>query len=78
MTINKSQGQTFHRVKLGLPKPVFSHGLLYVAVSRVTSHDGLKFLLNNDDTCEDCYTKNIVYKEIFDTFAWVVILYLLL
>lgn len=30
MTINKSQEQTFEKVGLLLPQPVFSHGLLYV------------------------------------------------
>lgn len=31
MTINKSQGQTFDRLELFLPQPVFSHGQRYVA-----------------------------------------------
>src|SRR5437870_1048671 len=37
MTISKAQGQTIKFVVTFLPRPVFSHGQLYVAFSRVSS-----------------------------------------
>jgi ATP-dependent DNA helicase PIF1 len=62
MTINKSQGQTLNHVGLYLPQPVFSHGQLYVALSRITSNQCIKVLLNHDRPCQ---TRNVVYTEIF-------------
>ncbi|CAI0557858.1 unnamed protein product [Linum tenue] len=67
MTINKSQGQTLDRVGVFLPKPVFSHGQLYVAISRVRSAEGLKFLIQNEEHVPLGYTRNIVYSETFDS-----------
>jgi ATP-dependent exoDNAse (exonuclease V) alpha subunit len=49
MIINKSQGQTLTRVGLYLKKPVFTHGQLYVAISRATSRRRLRILIENDD-----------------------------
>ncbi|KAL3654943.1 hypothetical protein CASFOL_000729 [Castilleja foliolosa] len=65
MTINKSQGQSLANVGLYLKKPVFSHGQLYVAVSRVTNPTGLKILLCSDEDGETNSTVNVVYKEVF-------------
>jgi len=67
MTINKSQGQTLSRVGLYLPQPVFTHGQLYVAISRVKTKKGLKILILDEDGNVTNTTKNVVYKEIFET-----------
>lgn len=65
MTINKSQGQTLSNVGLYLPRPVFSHGQLYVAMSRVKSINGLKVLITDDYGEWSTSTKNVVYREVF-------------
>jgi hypothetical protein len=66
MTINKSQGQTLSRVGLYLKKPVFTHGQLYVVISRATSRSGLRILIENDDGSCGTQTRNVVYWEVLD------------
>ncbi|CAN1274858.1 ATP-dependent DNA helicase PIF1 [Linum perenne] len=66
MTINKSQGQTLQNVGLCLKKQVFTHGQLYVALSRVTTKDGLKIISCDDADDEKSCMKNIVFQEIFN------------
>ncbi|CAG8817010.1 36175_t:CDS:1, partial [Gigaspora margarita] len=63
ISINRSQGQTMNHVELYLPTPVFSHGQLYIACSRVTSRQNLQIYLGTPEIV-GC-TKNIVYSEIF-------------
>ncbi|XP_021975067.1 uncharacterized protein LOC110870171 [Helianthus annuus] len=65
MTINKSQGQSLSRVGLFLKNPVFTHGQLYVALSRVTRRDGLKIVILDSDGNLSDTTSNVVYKEVF-------------
>jgi hypothetical protein len=77
VTINKSQGQTFDRVGIYLPEPVFSHGQLYVAFSRATSREGIKVLCIDSTKQGNClklsinpldkvkvFTQNVVYSEV--------------
>lgn len=60
LTINKAQGQTFDKVGLYLPQPVFSHGQLYVAMSRARSFQNLKVYIEPKGK----KTANVVFKEI--------------
>ena len=68
MTINIAQGQTFQKVGLDLPKPVFAHGQLYVALSRATTEDGVRVKL--EETKEQgfrngiAFTKNVINPQI--------------
>ena len=64
MTINKSQGQTLSTVGIYLKKPVFTHGQLYVAVSRVTTKQGLKIYIEDDEAMPTNETRNVVYREV--------------
>ena len=65
MTINKSQGKSLSHVGVYLPIHVFCHGQLYVAISRVTTKDGLKILVCSEEDSNINLTKNIVYREGF-------------
>ncbi|KAH9173794.1 hypothetical protein AeNC1_017706 [Aphanomyces euteiches] len=66
MTIHKSQGQTLKHVGVYLPEPVFTHGQLYTAFSRVTSPDTLHVLLHNGRVpgYDGLWTPNVVHKEV--------------
>jgi ATP-dependent DNA helicase PIF1 len=63
ITINKSQGQTLNNVGVYLPSPVYSHGQLYVVISRVTSSANIKIF---NDQGPDGYMRNVVYKEVLE------------
>jgi hypothetical protein len=72
MSINKSQGQTFKKVGIYLPSPVFGHGQLYVAFSRTSKFQNIKVKIENSIEFEKqqyeknklAYTRNIVYNEL--------------
>lgn len=67
MTINKAQGQTFSRVGIFLPHPCFSHGQLYVAMSRVGDAAGVTILALPESGAGgevQTSTANVVYAEV--------------
>ncbi|KAI8556005.1 hypothetical protein RHMOL_Rhmol05G0219300 [Rhododendron molle] len=60
VTINKSQGQSVNFVGIDLRIPFFSHGQLYIVLSRCTYGDHTSVLSNDASRS----TTNIVYLEI--------------
>ncbi|XP_021959226.1 uncharacterized protein LOC110855114 [Folsomia candida] len=71
VTINKSQGQTMDLVGIYLPEPVFSHGQLYVAFSRVRRSCDVKVVIVDGVKqgklvrgVDKVFTRNVVDKEV--------------
>ena len=71
MLCNKAQGQIINNLGDYLPQPVFSHGQLYVALSRAGLSHGTKVMLidvkDTQGKIEDNngkYTTNVVYNEV--------------
>ena len=66
MTANKSQGQGLKRIGIYLKKQFFSHGQLYVALSRVSSKKNIKILAKQGrfQGKDGLYIDNVVYPEI--------------
>ena len=61
MTANKAQGQTLQKVGIYISREFFSHGQLYVAISRVGDGNSVKILFKEDNKC---HVKNVVYREV--------------
>jgi len=66
MTINKAQGQTLNRVGVVLSSNVFSHGQLYVALSRARSILNIIIFNPNEDSNGKLY--NVVDKSVQEFF----------
>jgi ATP-dependent DNA helicase PIF1 len=61
LTINKSQGQSLDEVGVDLRRPVFTHGQLYVALSKTTSVQCDKILMDSQVARK---TENIRFPEV--------------
>lgn len=67
--INKAtfdaEGQTLEQMGLYLPKPVFTHGQSYVALSRCGKRSNVRVMIVNDrsEDKEGVFTTNVVYKS---------------
>jgi hypothetical protein len=62
MTVNKSQGQLLNSVGVDLRTGAFTHGQLYVALSRVTSLNSLTLLFSEGNELEQI--DNVVYPKV--------------
>ena len=57
-------GQTLKNVGIWLRSPVFTHGQLYVACSRVGKPENLKFAIRKKMDGGDEPVSNIVFREV--------------
>ena len=64
ITINKSQGQSFDTVRLFISRPLFSHGQLYVALSRCRNPN--RIFIQNQSSENSSEINNVVWTKIFD------------
>lgn len=62
MTIDKSQGQTLQYLGVYLKNNIFSHGQLYVALSRVGSPFNIKVILPEENSPNTM--NNIVFRSV--------------
>ena len=69
-TINKAQGDTLKMAGIWLNKPVFGHGQLYVALSRVGAPEKCRLAIKPPKP-EETYTstRNVVFHEVLETMS---------
>ena len=66
ITANKAQGQTLSTVGLYLGTEFFSHGQLYVALSRTGDPNNIKILQRKKGNSEERVIRNVVYKAVLN------------
>jgi ATP-dependent DNA helicase PIF1 len=70
LTMNRSQGQEFEKLLVDLTIPPFTHGHLYVALSRIRESENIKIFCNIENILDSniVLTNNVVYDEIFQEY----------
>ena len=63
LSINNSQGQSLKFIGLYLPIEIFTHGQLYVALSRVSAATDISVMIVRENRAQ-VTTNNVVFKEI--------------
>ena len=68
--MNRSQGQEFEKLLVDLINPPFTHGHLYVALSRIRKAENIKIFCSKHQILDDgiVVTHNVVYDEILKDF----------
>ena len=61
LTMNRVQSQTFHHVGIDFEKQPFTHGQLYVAITRITRPRNLKLHFPDENRC---IAHNPVFTEV--------------
>ena len=73
MTIHKSQGQSFDKIGIYLPKDLFTHGQLYVALSRVGKAGGVYMLIKDEISQQNKKsTNNVVFRSALQAEGYIV------
>jgi hypothetical protein len=75
VTVNKSQGQEYDQVLFDVTEQPFSHGQMYVALSRIRRFDTIKIYIGRnslwtktgDITKKDPCITNVVYPKLIET-----------
>jgi hypothetical protein len=70
MSINKSQGQQYNDILFDTTHPPFTHGHLYVALSRITKYNRIRFFTLQSKMSEDnesTLLENIVFPELLQS-----------
>ena len=71
MSINKAQGQTLYKAAIDLTSPCFTHGQLYVAMSRIQDASNTMILVDTEHADIEnnvILTTNVVYDEMLQSF----------